>query len=148
MTGKRFATMDGRLDLIIPPDGQHGFGLGQGDVFVYFPHEDSTGLETAADPLYEARFRTCWQAEEVRCQPSGEITYKARSLIRTCIGKPIGHLPDGGTLAQSDVTPWTFTWVLTPDLTNEFRMTIAVKTDVAVWSSASGEAEKHLGRYL
>jgi hypothetical protein len=128
---KSIATMEGILDLIIPPDGQQGFGLAKGDILVHLQAADTEKIP------FEARYKVCSEISDVQCLPCGELTLRSHTLSRQRTHVNGSPSPEEG-LDDEEVGPWNFSWHMIPDPDNTcFKVT--VKTDLVEWTSAKGE---------
>jgi Predicted nucleotide-binding protein containing TIR-like domain len=133
ISGRSLATFEGKVDLIIPPEGNNGFGLATAEVFVH--------LEEAAsgNPPFETRYMICAQVSDVKCLPSGEVVFRSQTLSRQVTngsGKP---WPEEG-LDDEKAGPWHFAWRMLPSPEND-RFDVKLKTDLE-WTSATGELRR------
>jgi hypothetical protein len=137
ISGKSIAAMQGRIDLNIPPDGNHGFGLAHGEIWLHL-HRAATEGEP-----FEARYKACAEISDVECLSWGEIRFRSHTVSRQRIKATGDPSPEEG-LADEEVGPWNFNWHMYPDPVNG-RFTVKVETDAIEWTSGKGELRRIVG---
>ena len=137
ITGKSIATMEVRIDLVIPPDGKHGFGLATSSILV---HLQETGTERI---LFEARYQACAEISDVECLPCGEISFRSHTVSRQRMKITGVPSPEEG-LADDEVGPWNFNWHMFPDPAKGC-FNVKLETDSIDWTSGKGELRRLVG---
>lgn len=131
ITGRSIATLEGTIDLFIPPDGKNGYGLANGEILLSLREPNFSKIP------FKAQYKVCAGISDVECLPCGELTFKSHTISRqrtSASGEP--WTEEG--LDDQEVGPWNFDWRMFPDATTKaFR--VKFTTDLIDWTSATGE---------